>query len=96
MHTFDRESEHLIRSSNLSTKHGFDEIMRATDKRLLTAYRRGGGKFGYGPMIIHGSYKQLYSNPGIEKHKKNEPGVGQDVFITNLGAYSVLRPNDMG
>ena len=60
--------------------------MRATDKRLLTAYLAGSGGGSHGPIVLHGAYTQLWLNLTAQ---------GQEVFITNLGTYTVLRAEDM-
>ena len=63
---------------------GWVELMRATDKRLLTAYLPQSGKAG--PAILHGAFTQLY--PG-----SSPPG--QESFVTNMGTYTVLRGEDV-
>ena len=74
----------------LSPPHeGWVEIMRATDKRLLTAYFEdpAGDR---GPMVLHGAFTQLFTNL-----IQQAGAVGQDVFIRNLGTYTALRSGDI-
>ena len=67
-------------------KKGWVELMRASDRRLLTAYlepRKG----KHGPVVVHGAYTQL-----MPECNKGEPG--QEPFVRNLGTYTVLRDGD--
>jgi hypothetical protein len=64
-------------------EEGWVEIMRASDKRLLTAYHAP--EEGKGPVVLHGAFTQLYCNMTAK---------GQGPFVTNLGTYTVLRGGD--
>jgi len=62
---------------------GWVELMRATDRRLLTAYLAPSSQCG--PCVLHGAFTQLYCNLTAK---------GQEPFVLNLGTYTVLRGND--
>jgi len=62
---------------------GWIELMRATDRRLLTAFLPPKGK--HGPCVLHGAFTQLFYNL---------TAAGQEPFVLNLGTYTVLRDTD--
>lgn len=62
---------------------GWVELMRASDRRLLTAYCPPQRQAG--PIVLHGAFTQLYCDLTAK---------GQSAFVTNLGTYTVLRGGD--
>ena len=64
-------------------REGWMEIMRASDKRLLTAYLPPSRT---GAVVLHGAFTQLFCSLGSQ---------GQEIFVTNLGTYTVLRMDDV-
>jgi hypothetical protein len=69
---------------DLLSRQGWVPIMRATDKRLLTAYLEPCD--AHGPVVLHGAFTQLFC--------KITEAEGQADFIRNLGTYTVLRNGD--
>jgi hypothetical protein len=76
---FARLPENLVAS-------GWIKVLRSSEKHLVTAIRPPSNQAG--PMIIHGACGQLRC------HVDAAMFIGQEAFVMNMAAYSVLRPGD--